>query len=410
MRVGLVFAAMLVGAHLLFEFWATEAQALDLSDDLSITGYADARIVAPTDQRGWLKGGLGKFRYGSGQNFGGEAVLQASWRVAGDLTALTVLRAEPQTPSVVDALEAYLRYAPAAAGPFSWSVKAGAFFPTISLENDDLGWASSYSLTPSAINSWIGDELRTIGSEASLRWDAGGLGTFSLMGAVICCNDESGVLMADRGWALDDRPFGLFERERLPDATLRIFRASVPGTTGMFDEIDGHVGWYAGAIWQVPGIAKFTVTRYDNDGDPTIPSMRDMAWRTRFWNFGARTQVGPLVLIAQQMSGYTSVNPRGTLNATKFQSGFLLASYDLEDWRVSLREDLFQTRRVAAANNVWNEDGHATTASISWSPQDWVRLTGELIAMTSRRGEYVNAGLPYNRNDTQIQFSTRFFF
>jgi hypothetical protein len=30
--------------------------------------------------------------------------------------------------------------------------------------------------------------------------------------------------------------------------------------------------------------------------------------------------------------------------------------------------------------------------------------------MTSRRGEYVNAGLPYNRNDTQIQLSTRFFF
>jgi hypothetical protein len=59
---------------------------------------------------------------------------------------------------------------------------------------------------------------------------------------------------------------------------------------------------------------------------------------------------------------------------------------------------------------MWNEDGNATTASISWSPRDWVRLTGELIAMTSRRGEYVAAGMPYNRNDAQIQFDTRFFF
>jgi hypothetical protein len=42
--------------------------------------------------------------------------------------------------------------------------------------------------------------------------------------------------------------------------------------------------------------------------------------------------------------------------------------------------------------------------------QDWVRLTGELIAMTSRRGEYVAARMPYNRNDTQFQFDTRFFF
>src|SRR6478735_1039898 len=172
MRFSLIFAAMLAVVM------TTEARALDLTDDLSITGYADARIVAPTDQPSWLKGGLGKFRYGSGQHFGGEAVLQATWQMTGDLAALTVLRAEPQTPSVVDALEAYLRYAPAADGNLSWSVKAGAFFPTISLENDDLGWASPYSLTPSAINSWIGDELRTIGSEGTLRWKSS-IGTIS---------------------------------------------------------------------------------------------------------------------------------------------------------------------------------------------------------------------------------------
>jgi hypothetical protein len=303
-----------------------------------------------------------------------------------------------------------VRYAPAADGPFSWQVKAGVFFPTISLENDDLGWASPYTLTPSAINSWIGDEIRTIGSEGTLRWNGGSLGTISLIGALTCCNDEAGVLIADRGWAMDDRPFGLFERERLPDATLRIFHAPVPGTTGMFDEIDGIVGWYAGAVWQIPGIAKFTVTRYDNQGDPDDATARDSAWRTKFWNFGARTQFGSLVLIAQQLSGYTEIEGPGFEADTKFQSGFLLASYDMEDWRVSLREDLFQTRRVGAVSNMWNEDGNATTASLSWSPQDWVRLTGELIAMTSRRGEYVAAGMPYQRTDTQVQFDARFFF
>ena len=404
MRYGLVLAAMLVAVLV------TEAKAYDLADDLSITGYVDARLIAPTDQKSWLKGGQGKFRYGSGQNFGGEAILQADWRVTDGLNVIAVGRLEPQTPSIADALETYVRYAPQSEGPFSWSVKAGAFFPTISLENDDLGWASPYTLTPSAINSWIGDEIRTIGSEGTLRWNGGSLGTISLIGALTCCNDEAGVLIADRGWAMDDRPFGLFERERVPDATLRIFHAPVPGTTGMFDEIDGIVGWYAGAVWQIPGIAKFTVTRYDNQGDPDVKTARDNAWRTKFWNFGARTQVGSLVLIAQQMSGYTEIAGPGFEADTKFQSGFLLASYDLQDWRVSLREDLFQTRRVGAVNNMWNEDGNATTASISWSPQDWVRLTGELIAMTSRRGEYVAAGMPYNRNDTQIQFDTRFFF
>ena len=136
-----------------------------------------------------------------------------------------------------------------------------------------------------------------IGSEGTVRWEAKDWGTISLLGALFCCNDEAGELIADRGWAMDDRPFGLFERERVPDATLRIFHAPVPGRTGMFDEIDGIVGWYAGAVWQVPGIAKFTVTRYDNQGEPAATSLRDFGWRTKFWNFGARTQVAaPLLL------------------------------------------------------------------------------------------------------------------
>ncbi len=408
MRYGLVPLAMLVAA--LLSGQATKARALDLTDDVSISGYGDARLVAPADQVSWLKGGQGKFRYGSGQHFGGEGVLQADWRVDDGLNLIALGRLEPQTPSIADGLEAYLRYAPAAEGDLSWSVKAGVFFPSISLENDDLGWASPYTLTYSAINSWIGEELRTIGSEGTLRWNSGVFGTFSFTGALICCNDEAGTLIADRGWDMADRPTGLFERLREPDTTRRIFHAPVPGTTGMFDEIDGIAGWYAGAVWQIPGIAKLTVTRYDNQGDPAAATSRDLAWRTQFWNFGARTQVGPLVLIAQQMSGYTEVEVRGSEAGTKFQSGFLLASYDLEDWRISLREDLFQTRRAGATSTIWNEDGSASTASISWAPQEWVRLTGELVAMTSRRGEYVSAGMPYNRDDTQFQFDTRFFF
>jgi len=388
--------------------FATGAKALDLAEDLVISGYLDVRAVAAADPQSWLTGGLGKFRHGDKQKFGIEGVLQAELGLNENFHLVSVLRAEPQTQSVIDALETYLRYDDQK-GDIGWSVKAGAFFPTISLENDDLGWTSPYTLTPSAINSWIGDELRSIGSEATLRWTSE-LGTVSVIGALICCNDETGVLMADRGWSMNDRPFGLFERERIPDQTLRIFRAPVPGRTGMFDEIDGIVGWYAGAAWQLPGIVKLAVTRYDNQGDPAAFTARDMAWRTQFWNFGARTQVGPLVVIAQQMSGYTSVAVRGTLNATKFQSGFLLASYDMDDWRFSVREDLFQTRRRAATNINWNEDGTATTAAISWLGLENTRLTAEIISMNSRRGEYIPAGMTYQRNDIQLQFDARYFF
>ena len=139
---------------------AGNAKALDLTDDLTINGYLDVRAVAPADPKTWLEGGLGKFRYGGAQKFGTEGVLQADYNFEGlnlaGLHLISVWRAEPETPSVIDALETYLRYDDMA-GDLGWSVKAGAFFPTISLENDDIGWTSPYTLTPSAVNSWIGD-------------------------------------------------------------------------------------------------------------------------------------------------------------------------------------------------------------------------------------------------------------
>ena len=402
MRAGVAIAALLLAV--------SAAKALDITDDLTVTGYGDVRIVAPTDTTSYVNGGIGKLRYGDGHDglrFA-EGVAQVEYAPTSDLSAVTLLRAEPTDRNVVDALEAYVRYNPSASGDVSYSAKAGAFFPTISLENDDLGWASPYTLTPSAINSWIGDELRTIGGEATLHWKSD-LGTLSLIGAVTCCNDPAGIVMADRGWALDDRPTGLFERVRLPVATMQLQHAPLYARTGLFDEVDGRPGWYAGATWQMPWL-KLTATRYDNDADPTAKSTRDTAWDTRFWNIGARTGWEHLALIAQAMRGDTVIAGPGFVSHTKFQSAFLLASYDFDDWRISAREEAFATRKVAASNANFNEDGDAFTAAASYAPRDWLRLTGELIALHSRRGEYVTAGLPYDRHDTQFQLSTRFFF
>jgi hypothetical protein len=125
---------------------------------------------------------------------------------------------------------------------------------------------------------------------------------------------------------------------------------------------------------------------------------------------GGRTDIGGVMLIAQAMRGQTIVAGPTFYSDTKFQSAFLLASYDWDDWRFSAREDLFATRRPGARNNNWAEDGDAFTAAISWSRFSWLRLTGEVVALNSRRGEYGPAGLGLHRSDTQVQFSTRFFF
>jgi hypothetical protein len=141
------------------------------------------------------------------------------------------------------------------------------------------------------------------------------------------------------------------------------------------------------------------------------------AWETKFWSFGARTQFDDLVLIAQQLTGYTSIQPAGFAEAvTKFQSGFLLASYDLEgfgleDWRASLRGDLFQTRHVAATPSPMSEDGQAITASLSWQGLDCLKITGEALLMHSRKGEYALAGVPSGAlSQSEFQLDAKVFF
>ena len=67
-------------------------------------------------------------------------------------------------------------------------------------------------------------------------------------------------------------------------------------------------------------------------------------------------------------------------DATKFQSGFLLASYDLEgigldDWRASMRERCVPDPPCRAPPSLMNEDGDATTCALSWQGVDWLRVT-----------------------------------
>src|SRR6266581_2063217 len=125
--------------------------------DFTVDAYADFRVVAPSGEVGWVDGGLGKFRFGADQPSPNvrfvEAVAQATVAVTEELHVVTVLRVEPEQRTGIDILESYASWRPDASGNWRWSMKAGAFFPPVSIENDDLGWTSPYTLTPSAINS-----------------------------------------------------------------------------------------------------------------------------------------------------------------------------------------------------------------------------------------------------------------
>lgn len=390
---------------------APAANAVEFTFD----GYVDGRLIAPADERGWLDGGLGKTRFGG--NDSPDAQLaeifgQGRAQITSELSAIVGVRVEQEQRTFADVLEAYLRYRPVSTTAWRFSVKAGAFFPPISLENDELGWTSTWTLTPSAINSWVGDELRTLGAEATVeyRYDTG---TISVYGAALGVNDPAGVLIAARGWALDDRPTGLLDHPRMPDAQVRSRGGVPPDSTPMFKEIDNKLGWYAGATLQENGIGKIQVLRYDNNADPTVVRSNVVAWLTKFWSAGAQTDIAGFTLMAQAMRGYTYIEPSPFFESkTYFNAAYGLIGYDMGEWRLAGRFDRFYNTQENSGGFTlpWAESGHAWTAALSWEPEEWLRVTAELMQIDSTRRQRLGDGLDPHQTETQSQLSARFYF
>jgi hypothetical protein len=298
-----------------------------------------------------------------------------------------------------DVLEAYARYQPLSTAEWLGSVKLGAFYPPISLENESVGWTSPWTLTPSAINSWVGDELRTIGAESNIEWRHA-TGRLGLVGAVFWANDPVGTLLADRGWVFDNRPIGLLGEPRTPD----VFAANPPLREQPFKEIDHRPGWYAGANLRQDGVGRLTGLYYDNRANPAVFSGNDFAWRTKFGSLGLETDIGDVVLLAQAMRGDTTIEPAANTSfVANFQAAYLLAGYYFGNFRVAGRVDLFATRGPG-------EHGRAITVSASWTPRRWLRLATELIHVDSTNSSRIAAGLNPRASEFQAQFVTRISF
>ncbi|HVP85560.1 MAG TPA: hypothetical protein VMS78_12645 [Rhizomicrobium sp.] len=389
---------------------ATDVFAVDFSFD----GYGDLRLVAPSSEVSYLDGGLGKLRYGGSDDSPGvhvsELALQARAQITGELSSVVVLRSDPEHGPAVDILEGYVRYRPVSTNNWRWSAKVGAFFPAISLENTEIGWTSYWTLTPSAINSWIGDELRTIGGEGKAEWrdDAS---TFSVTGAVFGFNDPAGVMIAHRGWTMNDRPTGLLEHSREADAVAISFGEPIPYQAQLFAEIDHRVGWYAQASWEENGIGRIDVTRYDNRGKDDAEMGEQYAWETTFWSGGLRTGYDDFTLLMQGMSGYTAVEPFEDFEIeTTFKAAYALIGWQRDNWRLAARADVFQTRtETPFGPSATSEDGHAFTLAATWVPQEWLRLTAEFLSVNSTRAQRSIVGLSPDQTDNQFQLAARFY-
>ncbi|HYU11968.1 MAG TPA: hypothetical protein VEK82_05275, partial [Stellaceae bacterium] len=139
-------ATGLIAAILLLALpFAAQAQ------DFSVNGLVDLGFAKPSEETSWLKGGLGKLDGGgSGQRdvaFVGQALADLRLQLDPSLAGFVQMRLAPDQHVPFDILEAYARYQPVSTRDWRWSVKLGAFFPPISLENESVGWTSPWTLT-----------------------------------------------------------------------------------------------------------------------------------------------------------------------------------------------------------------------------------------------------------------------
>jgi len=386
------------------------------AQDFQLHGYADLRAVAASDDLSWAQGGLAKTRYGGddGWHFGGAA-LSARWQATPGLALVADVRVEDQSHSRVSLVEAFARYRPVSTSAWRWSFKAGEFFPPISLENDGVGWTSLWTLSSSALNTWVGEELRIFGAEARLEHRGDDGSTLEFAGALFQANDPAGEILFARGWALGDLVSGIGSRLREADVYAQSIGVAPPRRYDPFLENDDRVGFYADVTWRAPQFGRITALYYDNRADPSTYHTFNhgdelFSWRTHFSSLGAQTAIGGVTLLGQAMVGTTEIAPPGFRGEAHFASAYVLAGWELGAWRPAVRIDAFTTREDPAFPPALSEHGNALTVALNWRPQEWVRLTGEVLRVDSTRDQRIALGLAPHRVDTQLQFNARILF
>ncbi|MEP1551187.1 MAG: hypothetical protein ABJJ44_14160 [Paraglaciecola sp.] len=266
--------------------------------------------------------------------------------------------------------QAQVAFKPLSKDKIRWRARAGFFYPKMSLENVDTGWLSPFTYTQSAINSWVGEELRTAGLELTLYSPGRSRNSafsWELHGSVYKGNDTLGTVISWRGFAMHDRqslnndkvPFAAYPSVVQED---RIFH---PDYVEPFHELDGRFGFYLGAHLDYYRQSSFRYYYYDNQADPNVVNYERLyAWRTKFHSIALQHKFNKNTrLITQWMTGSSIMGKHFVY--IDFDAWYLMLSHKYKSHRFSARFDLFEVNEDDIFP--WdpnNSDGEALT--LAW--------------------------------------------
>lgn len=335
------------------------------------------------------------------------------------LTFNTVVDAVDDGDSGIDLTEAYLAWQPVPRSPFRHSVRTGIFYPPLSLENVGPAWTSPYTGSFSAINTWVGEELRTIGAEWSVRRSLGPRvrqREFRILASTYYGNDPAGALLSWRGWALHQR------QSRLDDALLlpavpqiqpgAMFGKQAPATEP-FEEIDHRPGFYYGAEWNFGRRVRLTALRYDNHADPVSLRHGHYGWETRFNHIGAQFELPrEFGLIVQLIDGTTVMGP--VLNSAHvvdngLKSSFVLLTRKHARQRWSMRVDDFDmSDHDTTPIDDNSESGDALTLAWRYEPDQVWSIGLEWRRLDITRPAFAYFSRPVSTDETLLNFDARY--
>jgi hypothetical protein len=378
-------------------------------------------VSASTRLDSWTDGGFSKLRHAEDGLEAFRLFGEYHGRIAPTLRARIVADYVDDASGGVDLTEAVVDWRPIPRSRNQQQVRFGAFYPPFSLENGDRGWESPFTYSYSAINTWIGEEIRPIGAEWSWRRRLEGFRSNHELRAFASGfygNDPAGTLLFWRGWSLHDRQSRLNDELSMPPRPF----STAPQRLEPFMETDHRPGMYAGVEWRYARRALVQVARYDNRADPFSFRGGQWGWGTDFDHVAVQVSLpARLGLIAQTMSGTTEWLTAALPNGTRMpisehvhdelESTFVMLTRTLRaNQRLSLRYDTFAFERPAADPALYSDDGDAWTLSYRFDATE--RFSGgiEWLRVDSSRDVLpMFYATPAAHSETQLrlQFSYR---
>lgn len=394
-----------------------------IAAEYKVHGVVDIRATSAKTIASYIDGGYGKFTSSDGENLslaqaGLELLIEFDTGVSAHIVANGY---GDENDSTLGITEAFLKYRslPSSSG-YRWQTKAGIFYPEISLENNAFAWASRNTLNSSAINTWLGEEIRVLGSELAITR----LGKFNdnkfdltIAASTFVNNDPAGALLSWHGWTIGNRQTLWTESKAIPD-----FRARMPGydlngqasKSEPFLELDDNWGLHLRGKIKFHNKGQVSVGYYDNKATPYMVENGQYGWRTRFSHFGFSWRLPYAVeLSGQYLYGDTLMQSPLKMDVVNndYASGYLALSKRIKKHRATIRLEEFSVTdndQTVGDNN--NEYGKSATINYTYRySKPWL-LSVEYNWINSQRMARMYLNQPANLVERQWQVAARYFF